>query len=139
MKEYLLILRDHEDRWRHFSPDDMQRTLNAFMAWNRALQEQEALLGARKLTVDRGKTVRSRDGTLLVDGPYAEAKEAVAGYYHLRAADMAQASAYAKGCPILTYGGSVEVREMHGNVVEVPELVADARSDLNDKVEAQSD
>lgn len=112
MKNYLLILRDHEERWERFSPDEMQRTIEKFVAWNKSLSDDGRFIGAGKLTGDLGTTVRSRDGDLVVDGPFSEAKEAIAGYFAVRADSMEEAEGLAKGCPILTYGGSVEVREL---------------------------
>ena len=114
MTDYLLILRDHEQRWETFSPEEFQRIIGAFAAWNEKMQAEGSFVGAGKLTSDRGVTLRGRGGELVVDGPYAEAKEAIAGYYRIRAADIEQAGEIARGCPILTYGGSVEVRPMAG-------------------------
>ena len=93
-------------------PDELQRVVHLFAEWNRKLAAEERLIGAGKLERDLGVTVRSREGALVVDGPFSEAKEAIAGYFCVRAADMAEASEVAKGCPILTYGGSVEVRRL---------------------------
>jgi len=112
MKDYLLILRDHECRWVQFSPDEMQRLIQKFAAWNDSLRQDGRLLGAGKLAQDLGLTVRARDEELVVDGPFSEAKEAIGGYYCIRAETYEEAAAMAKGCPILTYGGTVEVREL---------------------------
>ena len=112
MNEYLLILRDHESKWDSFSPDELQRVVHQFAEWSRKMAEEERLLGAGKLDRDLGATVRARDGDLVVDGPFSEAKEAIAGYFCIRAENQESACEVAKGCPILGYGGSVEVRLM---------------------------
>lgn len=114
MKQYLLILRDHEMKWDRFSPEELRGIVDLFAEWNRQLREEERFAGAGKLTRDLGKTVRASGDELVVDGPFSEAKEAIAGYYCVRAAGIEEAVAAARGCPILTYGGSVEVREMEG-------------------------
>lgn len=114
MPDYLLILRDHEERWDAFSPQELQDVIDKFMTWNRSLEAAGQFVGAGKLTSDRGVTARTRGGTVVIDGPYAEAKEAVAGYYQIRAETIEEASEAATRCPILTYGGSVEVRVMAG-------------------------
>ena len=114
MPDYLLILRDHEERWEKFSPQELQGVIDSFMAWNRSLEAEEQFVGAGKLTADRGVTVRSRAGSVVIDGPYAEAKEAIAGYYQIRADTLDDATEAAKRCPIITYGGSVEVRLIAG-------------------------
>ena len=82
------------------------------MAWNRSLEAEGQFVGAGKLTADRGVTVRSRGTDVVIDGPYAEAKEAIAGYYQVRAGSIDEAAEAAKRCPILTYRGSGEVRVM---------------------------
>ena len=118
MKQYLLILRDHESKWDNFSPEEMRRVLDMFSEWNRQLREQEQFGGAGKLSRDLGVTVRGRDNELVVDGPFSEAKEAIAGYYVVNVDSEQQAIAAARGCPILTYGGSVEVRELDNALSE---------------------
>lgn len=112
MQDYLLILRDHEQRWETFSDEQLRQILDRFATWNQTMQENQQFVGAGKLSSDRGKTVRTRNGELVVDGPFSEAKEAIAGYYCVRAESIDEAVEIAQGCPILTYGGSVEVRVM---------------------------
>ncbi len=116
MKQYLLILRDHELKWDRFTAEEMRNVVDMFAEWNRMLREEERFGGAGKLTRELGKTVRARGDELVVDGPFSEAKEAIAGYYCVRAETMDEAVRAAKACPILTYGGSVEVREMEGSM-----------------------
>ena len=63
---------------------------------------------------------RAKDGNsehlncefVVVDGPYAEAKDIIGGYLSIEAKDLNQATELAKGCPILNIGGSVEVRQV---------------------------
>ena len=112
MQEYLLILRDHEQRWDNFSPEDFQRIIGKYAEWNAQLAKEERFVGAGKLTSDLGGTVRRGDDGFVVDGPFTESKEAIAGYYQIRASSLEAAYAVAGQCPILDYGGSVEVREM---------------------------
>ncbi len=112
MTYYLLMLRDHEDRWVHFSPEEQQAVIQRFNAWNDKLRATEQFVSAGKLTQDRGTTVRGNDDEAVVDGPYSEAKEAIGGFFLVRAESAEEAAQIAKGCPVITYGGSVEVREM---------------------------
>jgi hypothetical protein len=69
-------------------------------------------LGGRVVSGKRGETVR--------DGPYAEAKEIVGGYFLVNAASLDEATEIAKGCPGLAIGLTVEVRsvEMASPVLE---------------------
>ena len=66
--------------------------------------------GAPLLTTDTARTVRVREGKALVsDGPFAETKEQLAGFYMLEASDVEAAVELAKKIPPARYG-SVEVR-----------------------------
>ncbi|NKB54980.1 MAG: transcription initiation protein [Alphaproteobacteria bacterium] len=112
MKEYLLLLRDHEQRWDRFSPQEQQQVIERFNAWNAEMRAANGFGGAGKLSSDLGSTVRHDDSGFVVDGPFCDAKEAIAGYYCVRAESREAAEEFAKGCPVLTYGGSVEVREL---------------------------
>ena len=112
MPDYILLLRDNESRWPSFPPEEQRRILDAFLAWNDRLTAAGAYVNASKLADGLGQTVRARDGGIVVDGPYSEAKEAVVGFYRIRADDYDSACRLAGGCPVLTYGGSVEVREI---------------------------
>jgi hypothetical protein len=68
--------------------------------------------GAPLHPVEQAKKVRTRDGRRRVlDGPFAEAKEVIAGYFVIEAPDMAGAVAIASRCPNAEFG-SVEVREI---------------------------
>jgi hypothetical protein len=75
-----------------------------------ALRDDDRVLdGARLASADTATTVRAVDGELLLtDGPFAETKEALGGYYLIDANDLDQALSVAKLCPA-PYGG-VEVR-----------------------------
>ena len=60
--------------------------------------------------VTTATTVRIRDGqAMTTDGPFAETKEALGGFYIIEAADLDEALELAAGCPAATYG-SIEVR-----------------------------
>jgi hypothetical protein len=48
-----------------------------------------------------------------VDGPFAEAKEVIGGYFVIQAADYAEAVRLSTECPHLRYGGRIELREIH--------------------------
>ena len=55
-------------------------------------------------------------GNLITDGPYADAKEVLGGYYMLEASDLDAALEFAQRIPAVRLGGAVEVRP----VVEIP-------------------
>ena len=81
-------------------------------AYNAAMTAAGVYLGGNALkATSTATTLRMRDGDLATtDGPFAETTEVLGGYYLIQAPDLDVALRWAKQCPILTYGGSVEVR-----------------------------
>ncbi len=59
-----------------------------------------------------GRVVRAGQGVRALDGPYAEAKEVVAGYFLVSAANLDEAAGIARECPHLIYGMTIEVRPL---------------------------
>lgn len=108
MNYYFLLLRNETIDFSSFTPEEMQRIITDFDAWNAKMIGAGQLVVSASLQGGGGKTLR---GGLVSDGPYSEAKEAVAGLLLIRATDYKQAVAIASGCPFLAHGGSVEVRE----------------------------
>ncbi len=107
MNYYALLLRNEAIDFGSYSPDEMQKIVTEFDAWNARMISDGRLIVSASLQGGAGKTLRV--GTIS-DGPYSEAKEAVAGLLFIQAADDEQATTIASGCPFLPRGGSVEVR-----------------------------
>jgi hypothetical protein len=108
MNYYFLLLRNETIDFAAYSPEEMQAIIRDFDAWNAQMISQGRLIASASLQGGGGKTLRA--GPVVADGPYSEAKEAVAGLLLIQAEDEAQAVALAAGCPFLPRGGSVEVR-----------------------------
>ncbi|MDQ3621832.1 MAG: YciI family protein [Verrucomicrobiota bacterium] len=106
--EYLLLFRG-TDWQKGLSPQELEETLGRFMAWFDRLQAEGKLKGASPLRHD-GKLVSGANGRTVLDGPFAESKEAIGGYFLLTVADMNEAVSIARQCPVLEHGGMVEVR-----------------------------
>ena len=83
----------------------------AYTAYTQTLIQRGAMKGGEALEpTSTATTVRLKGGQRLVtDGPFAETKEALGGFYMIQAADLDEALELASGCPAATYG-SVEVR-----------------------------
>ena len=78
--------------------------------------------GERLASSTSATTVRVRDGNRMVtDGPYAETKEVLGGYYIIECDNLDEALEAAARCPAVAFGGSVEVRPIIG--MPVPETV----------------
>lgn len=108
MNNYFLLLRNESIDFAAFTPDEMAAIIRDFDAWNAEMIGQGQLIVSASLQGGGGKTVRT--GPVVADGPYSEAKEAVAGLLLIQAADEGQAVRLAARCPFVPRGGSVEVR-----------------------------
>jgi hypothetical protein len=94
---------------------------------NWLLREGIHTAGERLAGSSSATTVRARDGARMVtDGPYAETKEVLGGYYIIECDDLDKALEAAARCPAVAFGGSVEVRPIIG--MPVPESVGAAKA-----------
>lgn len=107
-KEYLLLFRGtgwHKD----LSPEEMQQISAKWMAWFEGLSKQGIAVSGRPLAAE-GKLVSGKAGRTVADGPFAESKEAIGGYFMLLVNSEEEAVGIAQQCPGLPYGIVVEVR-----------------------------
>jgi hypothetical protein len=108
LNDYLLIFRGPD--WdRDLDIEQTEQTLDRVNAWCEALASQGKVKGGLALRRD-GRIVSGKKGQLVLDGPFAESKEAIGGYLILAARDLDEAVAVAQECPTLEYGISIEVR-----------------------------
>ena len=107
--KYLLTIYADESRWTDATPEDGAALMAAHEAFSR--EAGAAILGGEALQpTATATTVRVRDGErLLTDGPFAETREQLGGYYVVEAADLDAAIGWAAKIPDVAYG-SVEVR-----------------------------
>ena len=93
------------------SPEAIAEEMAAYNAFTREVTERGVMLGGEALhSTTSATTVRVRDGqTLTTDGPFAETKEALGGYYLINARDLDEAIELAAKIPGARHG-SIEVR-----------------------------
>ena len=109
MKEFLLIFRrDFKTMESQPSPEQLQQMMKEWQNWMGSIAGRNKLVNAGNRLSAEGKVVKP--GALVTNGPYVEIKEAIGGYILIRAESLEEAAEMAKGCPILTIGGNVEVR-----------------------------
>lgn len=98
------------------SPEEMQRVADGHRAVMEEAGKRGVLRGADPLkATGTATTVRMRDGdAMITDGPFAETKEQLAGYYILDCRDLDDAIEWAKKIPTACHGGEgcVEIRPM---------------------------
>lgn len=113
MPNYMLLLHEEPDVFEEMSPEDFQRIIERYRAWSRELRASGRYLASDKLTDGEGRVLRKEGGSVRVtDGPFAETKEVVGGYFTITADNYAAAVELARTCPHLDYGGTIEVREV---------------------------
>jgi hypothetical protein len=106
--EYMLLFRGQE--WdRKLSPEELQRSMSKWTAWYDQLTHQGKIKSAHPLT-QGGRVISQKKGQPIADGPFAESKEAIGGYFLLQQSNLEEAVQIAKKCPLLEHGVAVEVR-----------------------------
>lgn len=111
--EYLLLFRGtgwYEQR----SPEEIQEVMGRWTAWFERLSKQGKLKSGLPLRHE-GKIVSGKNGGSVADGPFAESKEAIGGFFLLQVDDLDEAVRIARQCPGLDFGVSIEVRPVAEN------------------------
>jgi hypothetical protein len=109
--QYLLMIYSKEGAWSKMTPAEQQQGMAAYSAFTEALKKSGALAGSNRLQPgSTATTVRIANGkSQVLDGPYADTKEQLGGYYLIDVADLDAALAWAARCPGASHG-IVEVR-----------------------------
>jgi hypothetical protein len=95
------------------SPEEMQRIIARYRAWTERIQNSGKLAGAAGLRQHEGRVLREGSGgkPAVTDGPYAEAKEVVGGYWVIEAASYDEVIALTHDHPGLQ-AGTLEIRQL---------------------------
>lgn len=109
--QYLLLIHSDEAAMAAARQSDAQAVTAAYGAYTKAMREADVWRGGERLhPATNGAIVRIKNGkTSVVNGPYAEAKEQLGGYYLIEAADLDAAIAWGARCPGAAHG-AIEVR-----------------------------
>jgi hypothetical protein len=123
--QYMFLFRGN-DWQKGLSPEEMQRIAGQWMSWFERLTAQGKVMAGSPLEME-GKVVSGNNGRLVSDGPFAESKEAVGGYFLLQVNSFDEAVAIAQQCPGLPYGAKVEVRPVAENCPLLKDAVSDTQ------------
>jgi hypothetical protein len=109
--KYMLLIYGNEPAMQAASKTDLEQTLAAYGAYTEALQKAGVIVDGNRLQLSTAATtVRVNGGkTNVLDGPYAETKEQLAGYYMIEVPDLDAALSWAARCPGASRG-AIEVR-----------------------------
>jgi hypothetical protein len=107
--EYMLLIYGSEAQMQAPNPERMA----AYVAYTEALKQAGVLRGGNRLQpISAATTVRARNGKpAVLDGPFAETKEQLGGYYLIDVADLDAALSWASRCPGAAHG-AIEVRPL---------------------------
>ena len=120
----MLLFRGN-DWTKSLSPDEKQKVTDQWMAWFRRLTDQGKAIAGNPLEPE-GKIVSGKN-RVVSDGPFAESKEAIGGYFLLDVASFDDALVIAQECPGLPYGVQVEVRPVAAECPLASELKHEAQ------------
>jgi hypothetical protein len=109
--QYMLAIYGDERAGESMPREQMTEMINAYMTYGQALRDAKVLVASNRLRpTSAATTVRVADGkTQVIDGPFAETKEQLGGYYLIDVPDLDAALSWAARCPG-AHHGTIEVR-----------------------------
>jgi hypothetical protein len=118
--QYVLLINDDEKVWGDMPEDERNAVYGEYMRYTEELQRRGILVGANQLQPSGTATVvHVEDGkTITTDGPYAETKEVLGGYYLIDVDTLDEALEWAAKIPSARYG-HIEVRPIVMREAEV--------------------
>lgn len=112
MPEYIMLLHGSPAAFDGLSPEEMQAVYQRYMKWRESLTSRGHAAGGKKLRDHVGRVMKNHAGkTVVKDGPYAESREVIGGFFTFTADSFDRAAELARDCPHLDYG-VVEIREV---------------------------
>ncbi len=113
MRYMLLLFGAESDSPPPSTPEAAREMMVPWWKYNQELKDAGVYLGGDALQPSATATTLKADGSAhaVIDGPFAETKEQIGGYYMIDCADLDEALKWAAKCPILPHG-SVEVRPL---------------------------
>lgn len=122
--QYLLLIYDNEQAWASMSKDEADATFGEYRTFTQSIAQSGHYKGGNPLQpTTTATTVRVRGGKRqATDGPFAETREQLGGYYLVDAADLDEAISLAERIPAARTG-SIEVRPIMPMASPVPSPV----------------
>jgi hypothetical protein len=110
--QYMLLIYDNEKAWADLPEAESKQLFGEYMEFTQSIVKSGHFRAGDALQpVSTATTVTVKSGkTLTTDGPFAETKEQLGGYYLIEAKDLDEAVAIAARIPSVKLGGKIEVR-----------------------------
>ena len=113
MPDFILLLHSPAGPRPALSPEQISAVTREYVGWSDHMRTQGHLKAGEKLTFETGRVMRPAGGRVVTtDGPFAESKELLGGFFLISARDYDEACRIAESCPHFKYGGSIEVRQI---------------------------
>jgi hypothetical protein len=113
--EFMALVYSNPDGWDQLSEGEQAAAYQGYMAVSQEAAAAGALVDASGLEPTASATsVRVRNGdSVVTDGPYADVKESLGGYYLFSCDTLEEAIGWAAKIPAASHGGAVEIRPVH--------------------------
>jgi hypothetical protein len=108
--QYLLLFSSNE-WYNQLSPAELQKIIAQSKAWLDGLVASGKAKGGQALARE-GAIISGKSARIISDGPFAESKEAIGGYFLVEAGSLDEAIAIAKSSPAVLHGTTIEVRPL---------------------------
>lgn len=112
--KYILLIAGDEAAYQTTPKAELEQRSAAYLAYTEAMRKAGVFVAGERLQASpTATTVRVHEGkTAVLNGPYAETKEQLGGFYIVEVADLDTALSWAARCPGASHG-SIEVRPIH--------------------------
>jgi hypothetical protein len=113
MAQFMLLLHENPSAFAGLGAEERKVAIGKYVSWGEKLRSDGKFVSSHKLKDEGGRhVVAGERGFLVTDGPFAEAKEVLGGYFIIEAPSYDGAVEIAKSCPHLEYRGRIEVRQV---------------------------
>lgn len=110
MKEFLLVFRTDYNNMPQRTAEEAQMVTMQWMDWIKNIASENKLVDRGNRLENSGRVLKPKD--VVTNGPYTEIKESIGGYTLIKAESYDDAINLSKSCPMLSFGGTVEIREI---------------------------
>ncbi len=111
MEDFVILIRQLDTSYNEASDGEMEAIMKRWENWFGGIAAQGKLKNMGIRLADKGKVLKPSG--VITDGPFVEIRERLAGFFVVKADSLEEATTLAHGCPVLDFGGSIEIRPFH--------------------------